>query len=109
MKVHVWPQLENRRRRLLKLACKRQLQGEAYINILILCSKSSNVKFRKRERASDQQTEHDLKMPSWTCVIFKVIARDSTLAQLDTVRLYSIQDGLVIRMRILTIAITGGL
>ena len=44
-------------------------------------------------------------MPLRTCVIFKVIARDSALAQLDTVRLYSIQDGLVI----LTIAITGGL
>lgn len=26
-------------------------------------------------------------MPLWTCVIFKVIARDSALAQLDTVRL----------------------
>ena len=64
-----------------------------------------NRQIRKRERASDQQTEHDLKMPLWTCVIFKVIARDSTLAQLDAVRLYSIQYGVVI----LRIAITGGL
>ena len=66
---------------------------------------------RKRETAGATRRlyllkiEHHMKIPLRTCVIFKAIARDSTLAQLDTAQLCSIQNGLVI----LTSAITGGL